>query len=80
MCNQNGLICTDTTNTPEDRIRIKKQHHLQETPTDFWYLQNISYYTNAPGLKEKQTKKKDKREERKIDGKRERREKKKVRT
>lgn len=35
MCSQNGLICTDTTKTPEDRIRIKKQQHLQETPIDF---------------------------------------------
>lgn len=35
MYNQNGLIHTDTTNTPEDRTEIKKQQHLQETPIDF---------------------------------------------
>lgn len=81
LCNQNGLTCINTTKTPEDRIRIKKPAFARTTHR-FWYLQNVSYYTNTPGVKEGRGRRgKDEREGRETDGGRERREKnKKVRT
>lgn len=80
MCNQNGLACMDTTKNPKGRIIIKKRAFARTTHR-FWYLQNISYYTNAPGVKGgcKNKKKKDEGQGREIDGGRERREKKQVR-
>lgn len=75
MCNENSLTCIDTTKNPEDRIRIKKPAFA--ISHRFWYLQNISYYTNAPGVKKGGGE--DEGERRETDGGRERRERKKKR-
>lgn len=71
ICNQNGLTCTGTTKNPEDRISIKKTAFVRITHR-FWYLQNVSYYTNAPGVKRGNKKKGGirEREEKQMEGKR----------